>query len=131
MPSGAPHIFFIQKGDKTKKNGIKRVASTESIPIDLKTSFQSKLSKKKDDKDTTRDGPDFAMDDSTLNPLQDEDSNDMPENLPLTDPTKLGRRQDLEEEEEEEGAEPLPELMGIDKAILYSIDRCGELGKGE
>lgn len=85
----------------------------------------SKLSKKKDDKDTTRDGPDFNMDDSTMNPLQDEDSNDMPENLPLTDPTKLGRRQDLEEEEEEEGAEPLPELMGIDKAILYSIDRCG------
>ena len=86
------------------------------------------MSKKKDDKDTTRDGADFAMDDSTLNPLQDEDSNDLPENLPLTDPTKLGRRQDLEEEEEEEGADPLPELMGIDKAILYSIDRCGKLG---
>ena len=65
------------------------------------------------------------MDDSTLNPLQDEDSNDMPENLPMTDSGKVGRRQEVEEEEEEEGEEPLPELMGLDKAILYSIDRCG------
>ena len=87
--------------------------------------FQSKLSKKKDNQDTARDGPDFAMDDSTLNP-QDEDSNDMPENLPMTDSTKLSRRQEIEEEEEDEGAEPLPELMGLDKAILHSIDRCGQ-----
>lgn len=88
--------------------------------------FQSKLSKKKDDKDTTRDGPDFAMDDSTMAPLPDEDSNDIPESLPMTDQNKLGRGQDREEEEEEEGAEPLPELMGLDQAILYSIDKCGE-----
>ena len=86
--------------------------------------FKSKLSKKKDNQDATREGPD--MDDPALNPLQDEDSNDMPENLPLTDPTKLGRRQEMDEEEEEEGAEPLPELMGLDKAILYCIDRCGQ-----
>ena len=65
------------------------------------------------------------MDDSTLNPLQDEDSNDMPENLPMMETGKVGRRQEMEEEEEDEGEEPLPELMGIDKAILYCIDRCG------
>ena len=91
----------------------------------LNPSFQTKLSKKKDNQDSTRDGPDFAMDDSTLNPLQDEDSNDMPENLPMTETGKVGRRQEMEEEEEDEGEEPLPELMGIDKAILYCIDRCG------
>lgn len=85
----------------------------------------TKGSKKKDNQDTTRDGPDLTMDESGLNVLQDDDSNDVPESMAMSDANK-SRRGDAEEEMEEETTceEVAPPLMGLDEAILYSIDKC-------
>ena len=84
------------------------------------------MSKKKDNQDVAREGPDMSMDDSALNAIQDDDSNDMPETLAMTDTSKLARRQELEEEmEEEESEDVAPPLMKMDEAILYSISKCG------
>lgn len=84
------------------------------------------MSKKKDAQDTTREGPDLTMDESGLNVLQDEDSNDMPDSIAMTEANK-SRRGDAEEEMEEEATceGVAPPLMGLDEAILYSIDKCG------
>lgn len=84
----------------------------------------SKMSKKKDNQDSLREGPDLTMDESGLNVLQDEDSNDVPDSM-QNDTTK-SRRAEGEEDLEEETAlqEVVPPLMGIDEAILYSIDKC-------
>lgn len=90
--------------------------------------FQAtKLSKKKDNQDATREGPDLTLDESGLNVLQDEDSNDMPETMAMAETTKTRRGVDVEEDMEEEELTVAPPLMGIDDAILYSIDKCGML----
>ncbi len=73
----------------------------------------------------TREGPDLTLDESGLNVLQDDDSNDIPD-TPLTEAAKSRGRAELEEEPEEEEDDVAPPLMGIDTAILYSIDKCGE-----
>ncbi|XP_060598476.1 actin-related protein 8-like [Ruditapes philippinarum] len=85
----------------------------------------TKMSKKKDNQDTTREGPDLTLDESGLNVLQDEDSNDMPESMAMTDTTKTRRGEGEEEMEEESTVEQVtPPLMGLDEAVLYSIDKC-------
>lgn len=66
------------------------------------------------------------LDDSQLQDQMDDDSNDAPDNLQATDIAKGSRRLDIEEEQQIE-SEPVKQLMGIDKAILQSIERCGKL----
>jgi len=83
------------------------------------------MSKKKDNLDTTREGPDLNMDESGLNILQDDDSNDMPETMAMTEASKMRRGAEAEEEPEEEEVTIAPPLMGLDQAVVYSIDRCG------
>lgn len=85
------------------------------------------MSKKKDNLDTTREGPDLTLDESGLNILQDDDSNDMPDTMVMTDTTKSRRGAEVEEELEEEEVTVAPPLMALDEAILYSIDKCGRL----
>ncbi|WAR25144.1 ARP8-like protein, partial [Mya arenaria] len=86
----------------------------------------TKMSKKKDNADNTREGPDLTMDESTLNILNDDDSNDMPDTMATTEGVKgRGRGAELEEEAEEEELTVAPPLMGIDQAVLYSIEKCG------
>ena len=85
------------------------------------------MSKKKDNTDAVREGPDISMDESALNAMQDDDSNDLPDTMAMTDTSKLARRQDMEEEMEEEECEDVaPPLMKLDEAILYSISKCGK-----
>lgn len=83
------------------------------------------MSKKKDNVDASREGLDLTMDESGLNILQDDDSNDMPETMATTDTTKTRKGAETEEELEEEEVTVAPPLMGLDNAILYSIDKCG------
>ena len=62
--------------------------------------------------------------DENMQAQGEDDSNDAPDSL-LASETKLGRRVDIEEEEEKE-SEPVAQLMGVDEAILYSIEKCGK-----
>lgn len=56
----------------------------------------------------------------------DDDSNDNTESLQVTDNQKGGRGMEMEEEQEAESADSEVQLMGIDQAILHSIDKCGQ-----
>lgn len=56
----------------------------------------------------------------------DDDSNDNTESLQVTDNQKGGRGMEMEEEPEAESADSEVQLMGIDQAILHSIDKCGQ-----
>lgn len=56
----------------------------------------------------------------------DDDSNDNTESLQVTDIQKGGRGMEMEEEPEAESADSEVQLMGIDQAILHSIDKCGQ-----
>ena len=86
---------------------------------------------KKDAADANRD-----LVDTSLGNLEDlppttleEDSNDIPDSLAPTDSgAKMSRKEEEEEEEmmEEEGAASILPLMGVDQAILHSIDKCSE-----
>lgn len=90
------------------------------------TSREAKLPKKKDNTDMSRDNSEVnltQLDDSQLQDQMDEDSNDAPDNLQAADISKGSRRLDIEEEQQIE-SEPVKQLMGIDKAILQSIERC-------
>ncbi|KAH3816133.1 actin-related protein 8-like [Dreissena polymorpha] len=84
---------------------------------------EAKKSRKKDNADLTRDGPDLTIDESGLNMLNDDDSNDVPEALG-DGTTKVRGGRDGEEEAEEEELTVAPPLMGLDEAILYSIEKC-------
>ena len=86
---------------------------------------EAKKSRKKDNADLTRDGPDLTIDESGLNMLNDDDSNDVPEALG-DGTTKVRGGRDGEEEAEEEELTVAPPLMGLDEAILYSIEKCCE-----
>jgi hypothetical protein len=66
-----------------------------------------------------------AFDDSAYQPQMDEDSNDNTESLQVVDNQKSGRGMEMEEEPEAE-SDPVVQLMGIDQAILHSIDKCGK-----
>jgi len=91
--------------------------------------MKAKLAKKKDNTEMSRDNSEAnlgQLDDSQLQQQMDEDSNDAPDNLQVTgDIAKGNRRLDIEEEQEVE-AEPVMQLMGVDQAILQSIDRCSK-----
>lgn len=88
---------------------------------------------KKDTGDQSRDNSEAMLaqmeDGSTLGPTpMDEDSNDGGEGLGglgTLEPLKGGRRPEMEDEDEVL-TEPSLQLMGIDEAILYSIEKCGE-----
>ncbi|XP_033746554.1 actin-related protein 8-like [Pecten maximus] len=92
------------------------------------TSREAKLAKKKDNTEMSRDNSEAnlgQLDDTQAQQQMDEDSNDAPDNLQVTgDINKGTRRLDIEEEQEME-SEPVLQLMGVDQAILQSIDRCG------
>lgn len=91
------------------------------------TTREAKLAKKKDNAEMSRDNSEANLgqfDDAQIQQQMDEDSNDAPDNLQVTDMNKGTRQQDIEEEQEIE-SEPVLQLMGIDQAILQSIDRCG------
>lgn len=54
----------------------------------------------------------------------DDDSSDAAESLPANEaPVKPKVKM---EPEEEPDAEPVNHLMGVDQAIVHSIDKCGE-----
>lgn len=63
------------------------------------------------------------LDDSQLQTQMDEDSNDAPDTLNVTDTVKGGRKGD--DEEQEMDTDSVLQLMSIDQAILKSIERCG------
>jgi len=73
----------------------------------------------------TREGPDLTMDESGLNLLNDEDSNDVPDSSMLEGGRVRGRGGEGEEEAEEEEVTVAPPLLPLDQAILYSIEKCG------
>ncbi|XP_041378504.1 actin-related protein 8-like isoform X2 [Gigantopelta aegis] len=79
---------------------------------------------KKDNPEMTRDASESSLIqlDENMQVQGDDDSNDAPDSLPASE-TKLGRRTEMEEEEEKE-SEPVAQLMGVDEAILYSIEKC-------
>ena len=62
--------------------------------------------------------------------MADEDSNDQNESLPPTDPQQTGAgpsstKKVKLEPEEEETFDPKSGIIGIDQAILKSIEKCG------
>ncbi|XP_046542630.1 actin-related protein 8-like [Haliotis rubra] len=84
----------------------------------------AKLGSKKENQESRDVTESSQLEDTQLSHSQmDDDSNDAPETLALTE-TKTGRRHDLEEEEEED-TEPVAQLMGVDEAILHCIEQCG------
>ncbi|KAK3085468.1 hypothetical protein FSP39_003869 [Pinctada imbricata] len=83
------------------------------------TSREAKLSKKKDNTES-KDINESLVDDATQQAI-DEDSNDAQENMQTVD---MRKNQIKEEEEADVETEPVLELMGIDQAILHSIDKC-------
>lgn len=85
--------------------------------------MQAKLSKKKDTTESKDNSELNVMDDSQHQTQMDDDSNDAPDTLNVTDTVKSGRRG--EEEETDVDTETVLQLMGIDQAILKSIERCG------
>lgn len=87
------------------------------------TSREAKLSKKKDTTESKDNSELNVMDDSQLQTQMDDDSNDAPDTLNVTETVKSGRRG--EEEETDIDTETVLQLMGIDQAILKSIERCG------
>lgn len=89
--------------------------------------FQTKLAKKKENSDNkdANESNIGQFDDSTYQPQMDEDSNDNTESLQVVDNQKSGRGMEMEEEPETESDSEV-QLMGIDQAILHSIDKCGK-----
>ncbi|XP_062612394.1 actin-related protein 8-like [Saccostrea cucullata] len=89
------------------------------------TTRETKLAKKKDNSDNkdANESNIGQFDDSTFQPQIDEDSNDNAESLQVTDIQKGGRGLEMEEELEAE-SDPVVQLMGVDQAILHSIDKC-------
>ncbi|KAK7101992.1 actin-related protein 8-like [Littorina saxatilis] len=84
---------------------------------------------KKDAAESGRDMADTSM--GNLEDLQptamEDDSNDIPDSLAPSDSgAKAGRKEEEEEDEilEEEGTTNILQLMGVDQAILHSIDKC-------
>lgn len=90
------------------------------------TTRETKLAKKKDNSDNkdANESNIGQFDDSTFQPQMDDDSNDNTESLQVTDNQKGGRGMEMEEEPEAESADSEVQLMGIDQAILHSIDKC-------
>ena len=88
--------------------------------------WQSKLGKKKDNSDNkdANESNIGQFDDSTFQPQMDEDSNDNTESLQVTDNQKGGRGIEMEEEPEVDSDAEV-QIMGVDQAILHSIDKCG------
>lgn len=86
------------------------------------------MAKKKDNSDNkdANESNIGQFDDSTFQPQMDDDSNDNTESLQVTDIQKGGRGMEMEEEPEVESADSEVQLMGIDQAILHSIDKCGQ-----
>lgn len=87
------------------------------------TSREAKLAKKKDNTESKDNSELNPLDDSQLQTQMDDDSNDAPDTLNVTDTVKGGRR--VEDEEPEMDTETMLQLMGVDQAILKSIERCG------
>lgn len=72
------------------------------------------------------------MDDAQLQAQMDDDSNDAPGDLQVTDTatdTTKGTR--IEEEPQEVEMEPVLQMMGVDQAILKSIERCSKYSIGD
>ena len=84
---------------------------------------QAKLAKKKDNTESKDNSELNPLDDSQLQTQMDDDSNDAPDTLNVTDTVKGGRR--VEDEEPEMDTETMLQLMGVDQATLKSIERCG------
>ncbi|XP_078341111.1 actin-related protein 8-like [Crassostrea virginica] len=89
------------------------------------TTRESKLGKKKDNSDNkdANESNIGQFDDSTFQPQMDEDSNDNTESLQVTDNQKGGRGIEMEEEPEVDSDAEV-QIMGVDQAILHSIDKC-------
>lgn len=87
------------------------------------TSREAKLAKKKDNTESKDNSELNLLDDSQLQTHMDEDSNDAPDTLNVTDTVKGGRKAD--DDEPDMDTETSLQLMGVDQAILKSIERCG------
>jgi len=80
---------------------------------------------KKDDPDMSRDASEQNLSqlDDLANEGMDDDSNDVPDVLNTTENIKSSRKADDEEDEEMDDESDL-HLMGVDEAIIHSIEKC-------
>ncbi|KAL3851810.1 hypothetical protein ACJMK2_015515 [Sinanodonta woodiana] len=104
-----PHDEFYLRQTQSQQQSSKPSKKKETSTADISTRDETSLS--------------MFEDSQLISAQMDEDSIDGQDGLTTTDNVKIPRRTELDEEQEQE-AEEVTQLMGIDQAILHSVDKC-------